>query len=114
MEEEFDELKLRRKKLIEASRSPRTKEEIEKVLKQYKGRGIEIIIDDKECTITKTFEATINDPNNNQVKRRQEVSLTVSGNLFRPIEDFIHDARWLSAQVGSIQDAQKGVVTGRR
>lgn len=111
-DEDFeDDLKKRRRKLIEASHTPRTKEEIQKALSGFKSRNLEIIIDDKECTITRTFEAMIGD--NNKKQTRTEVSLTVSGNLHRPIEDFVHDMRWLQAQAGSIQEAQKGIISRR-
>lgn len=108
-----DDLKKRRRKLIEASKTPRTKEEVKKVLEKYKAKGFEVIVDDKECTITRTFSAMVVDPSNNKAARREEVSLTVSGNLYRPIEDFDHDARWLMAQAGSIMDAQKGIISRR-
>lgn len=102
-----DELLLRRRKLIKASKSARTKEEIEIALKPFKSRGVNFVYDDREVTITRDFEASITDPTNNKVQRRKEVTLTVSGNLFRPIEDFVHDVKWLLAQAASIQDAQR-------
>lgn len=104
-----DDLKIRRRKLIEASKTPRTKEEVEKALKEYRPRGIRFIYDEREVTITRDFEALVSDPNNNKIQRRQEVTLTVTGNLYRPIEDFVHDVRWLLAQAASIQDAQKTI-----
>jgi len=108
-----DELMIRRRKLIAASKTPRTKEEVEKVLLPYKARGIKFIYDEREVTITRDFDAMITDANNNAIKRKKEVTLTVSGNLFRPIEDFDHDARWLLAQAGAIQEAQKTLTTRR-
>ena len=104
-----DELQIRRRKLINASKTARTKEEVEKVLIPFKSRGIHFLYDEKEVVISRDFEAMIQDPANNKVSRRTEVTLTVSGNLFRPIEDFVHDARWLLAQAGAIQDAQRTV-----
>lgn len=111
MEEEFDDLKIRRRKLIEASKTPRTKEEIEKILKPYKTRNIDILVDDRECTITHHFEALVGD--NNKQQRRVEATYAVSGNLFRPLDDFLHDMKWLLAQVGTVREAQKGII-GRR
>lgn len=114
MEDEIqDDLKIRRRKLITASKTARTKEEVQEALKGFKSRGIFFTYDEKEVTLTRVFEALVSDPNNNKIQRRQEVTLTVTGNLFRPIEDFVHDARWLLAQAGAIQDAQKTLTIRR-
>lgn len=108
-----DELMIRRRKMIKASQTKRTQEEVEIALKPFKSKGINYVFDEKEVTITRDFEALITDPGNNKIQRRKEVTLTVSGNLFRPIEDFIHDVKWLLAQAASIQDAQK-IISYRR
>jgi hypothetical protein len=102
-----DELKLRRRRLIEASKTPRTKEEINEVLKPYKSKGFSWIVDDRECTITREFVAYTTDPSNNKIQRARDVILAVSGNLRRPIEDFVFDVKMLLASAGAIQEAQR-------
>lgn len=109
-----DDLKIRRRKLIQASKSARTKEEVQEALKPFKSKGITFIYDEREVTITREFQAIIHDPNNNKSQRREEVTITVSGNLFRPIEDFLHDCKWLLAQASSIQDAQRAETRMRK
>lgn len=110
-EEDFvDHLAQRRRYLMECAKKARTPEEIKAKLSPYK-KTIDILIDDKECTITYSFEAVISDPNNNKKPYRKEASLSVTGNLFRPIEDFDFDVRWLMAQARSISEAQRGIIS---
>lgn len=73
-----DDLKIRRRKLIQASKSARTKEEVQEALKPFKSKGITFIYDEREVTITREFQAIIHDPNNKS-QRREEVCQGIGG-----------------------------------
>lgn len=104
-----DAFKARRKRLLIASRTPRTQKEIEDALKvKFKGTRLDLVTDDKTWTISKDFEAMVSDPNNNKIRRREEVLLGTSGNLNMPLSDIINSAGWLLAQVNSVRAGGPG------
>lgn len=106
---EVDEFKARRRRLIDASKTPLTKVEIEENLKKhFKGKSIDLIVDDRTWTLSKDFEATISDPNNNKQRIRQDVTLATCGNLHGPLSDVMSGANWLLAQVNSVRAGGPG------
>lgn len=113
MEQEQDEFKIRRQRLLEASKTALDKDEIHKVLKEkFKGKNLYTVVDDRTWSISIDFTAFACDPENNKVKRAKDATLTTCGSLYGPITDVLSGANWLLAQAASCRTGDH--LQGRR
>lgn len=113
--DENNEFQKRRKRLLDASESPRTKIEIEDALKKnFKGKRLNLVVDDRTWNLSIEFDAVIRDPNNNKAQQVIETELNNCGSLYMPLSDIMNQAAWLIANVGMVRKGGLGGDIRRR